>query len=49
VIAIGEDGARTARDAVHRPRKAGAYRFHSASERVAILRLDNQVRMIVLQ
>jgi hypothetical protein len=49
VIAFGEHRARTPCNAIHRARQAGADRLHAATERVPIVRLHEQVRMIALQ
>jgi len=49
VVAIVEHGAGTIGDAVHRPRRAGADGFHSATRRLAVLRLDDEVRVVAPQ
>ena len=49
MIAIGEHRPTPPRDPVHRPRESGADCLHTAPERVAIARLDDQVRVVPLQ
>lgn len=49
VIAIREYATRAARNPIHGTCESNAYRFHAASERVAILSLDNQVRVVAEQ
>ena len=49
MVAVVEHAARSPRNAVDRAGEARADRLHAAPERVAIPRLDDQVRVISLQ
>jgi hypothetical protein len=49
VVAVSEDTAATIRDAVHGAGQPGTDRFHTASERLAVVGLDDEVCVIALE
>ena len=49
MVAGGQNRPRPACHAIHGPGEAGADRLHSPPEGIAVLRLDDQVRVIALQ
>jgi hypothetical protein len=49
VIAIREHTTTTVRHTIHGPRQTGSHRLHAAPERMPVLCLDDEVRMIALE